>query len=53
MTLFRRLILPALALAAPAVAAPTVYEDLGRLEARVVAAVGAGIGEPGGPQRPG
>lgn len=52
MTLFRRLILPALALAAPAAAAPTAYEDLGRLEARVVAAVGAGIGEPGGPQRP-
>lgn len=51
MTLFRRLILPALALAAPAAAAP-VYEDLDRLEARVVAAVGAGIGEPGGPQRP-
>ncbi|MDO9488489.1 MAG: flagella basal body P-ring formation protein FlgA [Sphingomonadaceae bacterium] len=51
MTLFRRLILPALALAAP-VAASTAYEDLDRLEARVVAAVGAGIGEPGGPQRP-
>lgn len=50
MTLFRRLILPALALAAPAAAAP--IEDLDRLEARVIAAVGAGIGEPGGPARP-
>jgi flagellar basal body P-ring formation protein FlgA len=49
-TLFRRLILPALALAAPTAAAP--FEDLDRLEARVVAAVGAGIGEPGGPARP-
>lgn len=52
MTLFRRLILPALALAAPVAAAAPAYEDLDRLEARVVAAVGAGIGEPGGPQRP-
>lgn len=50
MTLFRHLILPALAIAVPAVA--TSYEDLDRLESRVVAAVGAGIGEPGGPQRP-
>ncbi len=50
MTLFRHLILPALALAAPVGAAP--FEDLDRLEARVVAAVGAGIGEPGGPARP-
>ena len=50
MTLFRHLILPALALAAPVAAAP--FEDLDRLEARVVAAVGAGIGEPGGPARP-
>lgn len=51
MTLFRRLILPALALAAPG-SAQTAYENLDRLEARVVAAVGAGIGEPGGPSRP-
>ena len=50
MTLFRRLILPALALAAPAAAG--TFEDLDRLEARVVAAVGAGIGEPGGPLKP-
>ena len=50
MTLFRRLILPALALAAPAAAGS--FEDLDRLEARVIAAVGAGIGEPGGPARP-
>lgn len=52
MTLFRRLILPALALAAPGAASTPAYEDLDRLESRVVAAVGAGIGEPGGPQRP-
>jgi flagella basal body P-ring formation protein FlgA len=51
-TLFRRFILPALAIAAPAAAVPGAFEDLDRLEARVVAAVGAGIGEPGGPQRP-
>jgi flagella basal body P-ring formation protein FlgA len=44
------MILPALALAAPAAAGS--FEDLDRLEARVIAAVGAGIGEPGGPARP-
>jgi flagella basal body P-ring formation protein FlgA len=28
------------------------FQDLGEIEARVVAALGAGIGEPGGPARP-
>ncbi len=53
MTLFRHLILPTLLVATPLMAAPTAgFEDLDKLEARVIAAVGAGIGEPGGPQRP-
>jgi flagella basal body P-ring formation protein FlgA len=50
MTLFRRLLLPAVLCATPVVAAP--FEDLDRLEVQVVAALGAGIGEPGGPARP-
>ena len=52
MTLFRRLFLPAMICATPVAAAPAAFEDLDRLEVQVVAALGAGIGEPGGPARP-
>lgn len=48
---FRHLILVAgVGLATPAAAQG--FQDLGEIEARVVAALGAGIGEPGGPSRP-
>lgn len=40
----------ALLIAAPAAA--QTFEDLDQLEAQVVASLGAGIGEPGGPARP-
>ncbi|MFN3944661.1 MAG: flagella basal body P-ring formation protein FlgA [Allosphingosinicella sp.] len=55
MPIFRRLAaLPLLTVplltAAPAGA--QTFEDVGRLEARVAAALGAGIGEPGGPAAP-
>jgi flagella basal body P-ring formation protein FlgA len=50
-TTFRRLgALALLALAAPAGA--QAFEDLGQLEMVVAAALGAGIGEPGGASRP-
>lgn len=51
MTDFRRLLVLSALCAAPAVAA-TGFEDLGQLEARVTATLGAGIGETGGPARP-
>lgn len=48
---FRRLIVSAAAVAAsPAIAQS--FQDVGALEQRVIAALGAGIGEPGGPARP-
>ncbi|QPQ55341.1 flagella basal body P-ring formation protein FlgA [Allosphingosinicella flava] len=50
MTLFRRTILLAACLAAPAWGQG--FEDLDALDARVIAALGAGIGEAGGPARP-
>lgn len=44
-------LLPLLLVAAtPAMAAP--YQDIAQLEARVIGALGAGIGEPGGPAAP-
>ena len=49
-TLFRRLALMSALCAAPAVAQG--FEDLGALETRLVAALGAGIGEAGGPSNP-
>jgi hypothetical protein len=50
-TTFRRLgALALLAVAAPAGA--QAFEDLGQLEMVVAAALGAGIGEPGGASRP-
>jgi flagellar basal body P-ring formation protein FlgA len=49
-TYFRRL--AALCVFASAPAAAQGLEDIGRLEARVTAALGAGIGEPGGPAQP-
>lgn len=49
-TLFRRLALLSALCAAPAVAQG--FEDLEALEARLVAALGAGIGEAGGPANP-
>ena len=52
MTLFRRFCLSALALSAAAAAAPSGFENLERLEVQVIASLGAGIGEPGGPVRP-
>lgn len=51
MTDFRRLLLLGALCAAPATAA-TGFEDLGLLEARITATLGAGIGEVGGPARP-
>ncbi len=50
MTTFRRFA-PAL-LALPAVAHAQGFQDLNALETQVTAALGAGIGEPGGPARP-
>jgi flagella basal body P-ring formation protein FlgA len=50
-TTFRRLAPALLLLAAPAAAAPG-FEDIGALEMRLTAALGAAIGEPGGPTRP-
>ncbi|WCT73636.1 flagella basal body P-ring formation protein FlgA [Sphingomonas naphthae] len=47
----RALVLPLLLLAAPAVAA-NPFEDLDRLERRLVAALDADIGQPGGPAAP-
>jgi flagella basal body P-ring formation protein FlgA len=49
-TLFRRLALLSALCAAPAVAQG--FEDLEALETRLVAALGAGIGEAGGPANP-
>lgn len=49
-TLFRRLALLSALCAAPAAAQS--FEDLGALETRLVAALGAGIGEAGGPANP-
>lgn len=51
MTLFRRLALLSALCAAPAAAAPE-YEKLDLLEARIIATLGAGVGQPGGPVRP-
>lgn len=48
--IFRHVLLLSVACAAPAAA--QTFEDLEALEARVAAALGAGIGEPGGPSRP-
>lgn len=44
------LLLPLLAIASPAAAAP--FQNLDALEARLINALGAGIGEPGGPASP-
>ncbi len=53
MTYFRQLALAcALCSTAPAAAAVPAFEDLDALQARIVAALGAGIGEPGGPSSP-
>ncbi|PWG03817.1 flagella basal body P-ring formation protein FlgA [Sphingosinicella humi] len=49
-TLFRRLALLSVLCAAPAAAQG--FEDLDMLESRLVAALGAGIGEAGGPANP-
>lgn len=49
--IFRHLILIGAAIAAAPAAAQS-FEDLEALEQRVAAALGAGIGEPGGPARP-
>jgi len=49
--IFRHLMLAAAALAAAPAAAQS-FEDIEALEQRVAAALGAGIGEPGGPARP-
>ena len=49
-TLFRRAVLLSALIAAPAAAAP--LENLDMLEQRLVAALGAGIGEADGPARP-
>lgn len=43
-------LLPLLAIATPAAAAP--FQNLDALEARLINALGAGIGEPGGPASP-
>ena len=48
--IFRHLAPLALVIAAPAGAQS--FEDLGVLETRIAASLGAGIGEPGGPARP-
>ena len=50
MTLFRHLVLLTAACAAPAAAQG--FQDLDALEARVTAALGADIGQPGGPSGP-
>lgn len=50
MTTFRRMILACGLIAAPASA--QTFEDLDALQGRVVAALGAEVGEPGGPTRP-
>lgn len=50
-TLFRRLLVPA-ALCCGTVAAAQGFENLDRLEGRVTAALGAGVGEAGGPAQP-
>ena len=49
--IFRRLAVAAAFSAAPA-AAQTGFQDLDAMETQIVAALGAGIGEPGGPARP-
>lgn len=51
MTIFRRLDWLGALWAAPVMAAPA-HEDLNLMEARIVATLGADIGEPGGPARP-
>lgn len=38
--------------AAPAAAAPASFQDIDLLEARVLATLGTGLGQPGGPARP-
>ena len=48
--IFRHLVLLSAAFAAPALAQS--FEDLEAMEVRITAALGAGIGEPGGPSRP-
>lgn len=48
--IFRRLILASAALAAPALAQS--FENLELLDSRIAAALGANVGEPGGPVRP-
>ncbi len=50
MTIFRRLA-PVLLLAGTGANAQG-FEDIGRLEMRLTGALGAGVGEPGGPTRP-
>jgi flagellar basal body P-ring formation protein FlgA len=50
-TFFRQLVL-ASALCSAAPAAAQGFEDLDALQGRIVAALGAGIGEPGGPSSP-
>jgi flagella basal body P-ring formation protein FlgA len=45
------LLLPLLAIASPAAAVPP-FQNLDALEARLINALGAGIGEPGGPASP-
>ncbi|HEX4739509.1 MAG TPA: flagella basal body P-ring formation protein FlgA [Allosphingosinicella sp.] len=50
MTAFRRFV-PVL-LALPVAAHAQSFQDLNALETQVIAALGAGIGEPGGPSRP-
>ena len=49
--IFRRFAVAALFTAAPA-AAQTQFQDLDEMETQIVASLGAGIGEPGGPARP-
>lgn len=49
--IFRRLAVAVAFSAAPA-AAQTGFQDLDAIETQIVAALGAGIGEPGGPARP-
>jgi flagellar basal body P-ring formation protein FlgA len=49
-TIFRRIALLTAAIAAPAAAQG--FEDLEALETRIVAALGADVGAPGGPLRP-
>ena len=49
-TIFRRMVMLTAAVAAPAAAQG--FEDLDALETRIVAALGADVGAPGGPLRP-